>query len=358
MIGKKQIVTVLGLLALCSVASAIEVNDPIAHWKFDEGAGTIAYDSAGDNDGNLVNGPIWTTGQINGALSFDGVNDYVDVGDKDNLDFGAAASFSIAAWVNSNTDTYIDTAIVSKRPVDAGGTFREGYVFKIYADTLDFSIEDTSRNRSRAVGVTPIRDNQWHHVAAVRDTAQDKLYLYLEGVLDATPVIDTTTGTLATSRTFEIGRLPYYPDYFDGMIDDVRVYDRGLSAEEIWQLYQQGTGGPELVALEIIGPEKVAENSVTQYKAIAHYDNNSTRDVTDSAQWFVEPNTVATIDANGLLTTETIFKPRDITIYAEYTEGENTVQAENVVAVFAICPTGSALSFDGVNDYVNMNTTS
>jgi len=97
----------------------------------------------------------------------------------------------------------------------------------------------------------------------------------------------------------------------------------------------------------------VAENFSTGYKAIAHYESGSIKDVTDSADWQVEPNSVASIEA-GLLTTESINWPEeDITICAQYTEGEVTVEAEREVLVFAICPSGAALSFDG-DDYVEI----
>ncbi len=69
---KLFLVAVLGLLVLCGSAWAVDGSGLIAHWTLDEGDGTTAYDSAGDNDGTLVNGPTWTTGQIDGALSFDG----------------------------------------------------------------------------------------------------------------------------------------------------------------------------------------------------------------------------------------------------------------------------------------------
>jgi hypothetical protein len=91
----------------------------------------------------------------------------------------------------------------------------------------------------------------------------------------------------------------------------------------------------------------VAEDSQTQYSAIALYDNNSTRDVTTSATWSVAPNTLASIDENGLLTTPPIYYlTEDITIYAQYTQASNTVDAEKPVSIFAVCPTGTALEFD------------
>jgi hypothetical protein len=67
----------------------------IAHWKFDEGSGGTAYDSVGDNDGTLVNGPVWTSGRIGGALSFDGVDDYVNISS-----FSMPQdSFTIQMWI-------------------------------------------------------------------------------------------------------------------------------------------------------------------------------------------------------------------------------------------------------------------
>jgi len=231
---KKTFFLIFVIMFLC-IGTTIANAALISHWTFDEGSGNIAYDSAGENHG-LNFGATWTSGQIDGALSFDGTNDYVYVGDRDNLDFGANDSFTIAAWIKSNIDTPVDTIIVDKKRVDNKGYCLEGYSFKIYGDTLYFGFEDTSGNVPFVAGNTPIRDNQWHYVAAVRDTAQDKLYLYLDGVLDTTPAVDTTTGTLATSTSFRIGYSQYYPTFFDGLIDDVRIYNHALSQSEIQQL--------------------------------------------------------------------------------------------------------------------------
>ena len=112
-------------------------------------------------------------------------------------------------------------------------------------------------------------------------------------------------------------------------------------------------GEPTLLeAIEIIGPNEVAEDFQAQYKAIAYYDNDSSRDVTDSVDcvWSVEPNDIAAISA-GLLTTEMVDLPKDVTITAEY----GTEIAEKEVSILAICPSGSALEFDGVDDYVEIH---
>jgi hypothetical protein len=351
---------VVGVLTLCgsawSVESSESIQGMISHWRFDEVSGTTAYDSAGSNDGTVY-GAQWTTGHIDGALSFDGINDYVDVGDKANLDFGADDSFSISAWIRTNTDSPI---VYKRRCGGPGGVYYEGYGFQLWAEKLYFHMEDTTGRNAGIFANTIVADDQWHHVAAVRDTAEDKLYLYADGSSDATPVSDATTGTLATSRSFHIGRrdlsLPPGYVYFEGIMDDVRICNRALSAEEIQQLYQGVL--PNVVALEIIGPGEVAENSRARYKAVAYYDNNSTGDVTNLAEWAVEPNTYANIDENGVLTTEDVVKDQAATILASYTEGDVTVDAEKAIDIFPVCPTGTALQFDDVDDYVDCGSDS
>ena len=76
-------------------------STPIVHWRFDEDQGTTAYDSVGDNDGTLVNGPSWTVGHFLSALEFDGVNDYVRVPDNSSLDING--EITISAWIRLNS---------------------------------------------------------------------------------------------------------------------------------------------------------------------------------------------------------------------------------------------------------------
>ncbi len=134
----------------------------------------------------------------------------------------------------------------------------------------------------------------------------------------------------------------------------------GWDFDEIWDI-DEGQSYPYfmeprvLEGLEIVGPDQAAEDSQTQYKAIAHYDIGSPKDVTGLAEWSVDDEAVAGIDENGVLTTVEINRPRkDIIVSAEYTEGDIAANDDKDVAVFAICPSGSALEFDGVGDYVDL----
>ena len=88
------------LLTICIVIGSIVFSLPypggmISYWKLDEAEGTIAYDSVSENDGTLVGGPIWATGQVNGALYFDGVDDYV----TGSLEPQTLNTFTLEFWV-------------------------------------------------------------------------------------------------------------------------------------------------------------------------------------------------------------------------------------------------------------------
>jgi hypothetical protein len=137
------------------------------------------------------------------------------------------------------------------------------------------------------------------------------------------------------------------PYNFPGVDNNGELPEFDMGAYEAMPVPQ-----PFLVGLEILGPNEVAENFSAQYRAIAVHDNNSTKDVTDLADWSVEPNDIASI-AGGLLTTEMVDLPTDITITAQYSEGDVNQTAEKQVSILTICPSGSALDFDGVDDYIN-----
>lgn len=109
----------------------------------------------------------------------------------------------------------------------------------------------------------------------------------------------------------------------------------------------------QLSGLEITGPDEVADDFSTSYKALAHYDDDSTRDVTALASWAAEPEATASIEA-GMLTTKDIINDESATIWAGYTEGDVTFEAEKIVNIFPICTIGTALSFDGADDYVEI----
>ncbi|MHC4157834.1 MAG: LamG-like jellyroll fold domain-containing protein [Planctomycetota bacterium] len=210
----------------------------ISHWKFDEGSGSTAYDSAGDNDGNIY-GATWTVGKTDGALDFDGSGDYVEISNEQNFDFGSDADFTICAWIKT-------TAIFDRRRIvdkSKGGYMPSiGFVLSMDppAGAVSFSLKDDANN-SEVQTTTIINDGFWHFVAGVADRDGD-LEIYHNGILedsDSLALVDNINNDIPVA----VGRgMNYDGQYFDGIIDNVRIYGKALSAEEIRQVYREEAG--------------------------------------------------------------------------------------------------------------------
>ncbi len=321
-------VTAIALLAVHASSRAAEpIEGLISHWAFDEGQGYTASDSAGDYDGTVY-GAQWTDGQIDGALFFDGQGDYVRVGDKDRLDFGASEDFTISTWFK--TSALGARMLVNKR--EKGKT--AGYDLYLYIGEICARISDGPPVVLAQSAGQSFSDNQWHHAVAVFDRS-DVITVYVDANLVATSPPISDIGNVDNGYPFAIGaRLSSdTAAYFKGPIDDVRVYGRTLSADEVQQLYQAAR--IPVVALEITGPDRVRENSSAQFTAIATFEDGSTKDVTTSATWSAEPN-IATIDDSGLLATQRIETADQITVSAHYTRHGGTVDAQLVIGVTAL----------------------
>ena len=187
----------------------------------------MAGDSSGNgNTGTLTpttGGPTWTSGTDakvgSGALQFDGVNDYV----RSSIGIPASKIFSIAFWTKLG-------------PIREGQVFSWNYwVRALYAySNLYFDV--TGDAISNGIPTTCLNDNKWHHIAAINNNISQTLYCdgNLVGSSSQTPY--ATTGTLFLASEIGTGH------FWNGSIDDVRIYNRVLSVSEISQLYDLGTG--------------------------------------------------------------------------------------------------------------------
>ncbi|MFA4990396.1 MAG: LamG-like jellyroll fold domain-containing protein [Candidatus Paceibacterota bacterium] len=202
---------------------------PVGSWSFDEGAGTIVNDSSGNNNsGTLISGPTWTDGQVNKALSFDGTDDYVDMGNISNFPTSATSPFTLELWwyreepLPDNAEMHM-LAIGSPsegKTRALGVTFRDGrtrldYLGYNYNFILDISTH---------VG--------WHHAVATMDNKHVKVY-YDGGLVGETIL---TVNDLVSTQMY-IGK-GFWANPFKGLIDEVRIYNRALSAGEIKRHYE------------------------------------------------------------------------------------------------------------------------
>jgi hypothetical protein len=193
----------------------------IGWWKLDETSGTIARDSSRNaNHGTLMGDPEWVAGKIGGALACDGSGDYVDVPTAASL---RPPSVTLATWVWFNT-TSGRQDFLSKSDDYALSMNEWGSDNKVRA------IVTSGGGWSVVAGATALSPNQWYHLALTFDDASRMLRIYLDGVQD---------GELSVPNGLEhrigggltIGT--YQTRYLNGMIDDVRIYDKALSQQEL-----------------------------------------------------------------------------------------------------------------------------
>lgn len=340
-----KILIVALVLGLSATALGIGMTDLVAYWKFDEGEGAVAHDSVGNYDGT-ISGAVWATGISGSALVYDGNDNRCDMGDRTGLE--GFSQVTIAAWV------YWEPGSAFVRECIAG----KELVYKIDINHDTGTIRFLTGNDwtgSMLTSNTAIQQYNWYHIAATYDGIVKKIYI--NGVQDANTL--NTSGSLGSnSRSFAVGAFDKGGDWnrhIKGKIDEVCVFDRALTELEVQDLYRNGIEEPALIGLEIEGPNKVAEEASAQYKVVAVYDNNSTKNVTDLTIWEIYPDNYADIDDSGLLSTyELVMPTEDVTIYAQYEESNDIVlQAEKDVQIFALCSDG-AIELDGVDDYVRL----
>jgi Tfp pilus assembly protein PilX len=207
---------------------------PLAHWKLDETSGTTAVDSVGGHDGTLNNGPVWSTGQIDGALDFDGSNDAIRVTHADTLSLTETMTFT--AWVNASSFGSTYQTIIAK---DGGGG-GSNYYFGTWQQELVFGFFSGGFFREVFTSGLNLQPGTWYHLAASFNNSMNLVLLYLDGV----PVQkgELTFSPTAVTADLSIGRSPD-GEYWRGLLDDVRIYDSVLPASEIADLYTAAGGG-------------------------------------------------------------------------------------------------------------------
>ncbi len=208
-------------------------DDLASFWRFDEGTGTTAYDSSQfRNNGTLVNTPTWAVGVSKGrCLSFDGVNERVNCGsailNSDNQDF------SVSLWAYRNENTY--EGLVAKDP--GGGANRNWFLMGFTNNNIKIVVWETDGNdvlRYSAANSFPL--STWTHIGLVVDCTNHKLYSIINGIrTDITGAWDGTSKNEVIDLTIGWNYNNTYA--FNGKIDEVRVYSRALSQNDITYLY-------------------------------------------------------------------------------------------------------------------------
>lgn len=233
----------LGSVATGELTDTNVLSGLTGHWKLNDGSGLTATDSSGlGSHGTLMNmdeSTDWVSGKIGGALDFDGDNDYVttsfDDGVHDNL-----PAISGCLWFFSDINQ-------SRRVAGWQRTAPNQEIFVPAAMSLNSGAISASVRLGGGVGLITVTtpdmgagywNNQWYHVCTVFDKnlASGRLKIYVNGKILAqhdagNATVDYNDATM--NAIFDIARNPSSGTRFNGKIDDVRIYNRALSANEV-----------------------------------------------------------------------------------------------------------------------------
>ena len=224
----------------------------VGHWTFDgkNMSGGVARDISGQgNNGflfNIATSTFYTAGRLGQGANFDGVDDYISLGASNTYDFSSTNAFTIALWIKPPGNTNASNTFIR----GSSNTSADSTVYLLQTNSSDATAwtgrvsDGTTRITLTITGAVTV--NQWQHLALTWNGATKTLELYKNGVSigSATDSNFTTLwdGNEAVDENTAIGAdIRSTPRHFGkGIMDDVRVYNRTLSAGEVLQLYATG----------------------------------------------------------------------------------------------------------------------
>ncbi|MEA3357297.1 MAG: LamG-like jellyroll fold domain-containing protein, partial [Patescibacteria group bacterium] len=293
--------------------------DIVADWHLDAGSGLTAVDSSGNgNDGTLVNNPAWVDGKMSKALQFDGINDYVDCGNDESL---SPATITIEAWVKPATSG-VTYNIVRKRD---WSTYYYDYCLVKDGDKLEFQAGNgLTRLKIQTDSLNwDSNGNTWYHIAATYDGVTTRIYR------DGVTVKEDTKGigpiVRGTSYNLLIGKSPVHSsDLFHGLIDEVKIYNGALNAEEIRELYEANPTNRPPVA-DPKGPYTGTEEVPILFTGSGSYDPDGS---IVAYEWDFGDGDTAT----GVAPTHTYVQNGTYTVTLTVTDNEGTSNTSTTTA--------------------------
>ena len=219
----------------------------VSEWKFDDlseakdnanildswgavDSGTLDTNLVvGDTTDKLKSGTDCVSGK---CLYFDGIDDYVSIPQNTILDFGTK-SFSIATWVNKKASSAFIMMDNGNSVITLGASSNASIYFR----------DSTASNILNPIGTTSLKNDTWYYLVGVRDGTTGKIFV--NGVLDTTPVTSVSFGSINSLDHWHIGvygvaGADTHAGYFKGYVDDVRIYNAAIPTSQIRESYLAG----------------------------------------------------------------------------------------------------------------------
>lgn len=266
-------------IAIVTVFTGTITNNMVAHLKFD---GDYLDSTTNATDGSAVGEPVFEAGFLGKAVHLvsakdNSTNNYVTLGYPDALKFGTN-NFSIAFWTKMNSQTD-DKPFIANKNWNSGGN--PGWVVATSSGGTKWNANDSVKSGRRDSGTAgpQLLDHSWHQVTVTFDRAGFGK-IYIDGVLSDTtsiaPNVGTVIGSLDTDdlgQSVNLGQdgTGNYTDStaasIDCLMDDLGIWNRLLTAQEVASIYVQGLGGKDLTTasgLSVVLPPGIATSPVSQ----------------------------------------------------------------------------------------------
>jgi len=210
-----------------------------ARWHLNEATGATVLDTSGNGrDGTPVNNPISITGKLNNALSFDGINQYVNCGNI--TQFERTQSFSVEFWIKY-TSTSIKAVVGN---LSLAGT---GKGWQIYTDGTKVGYQLRAGTTLNAVHLTftdsLLNNGNWHHVVFTYNgnSLASGITCYIDNIIKSPTILrNALTASIISNEPLTIGQVNAL--YMVGSLDEVIIYDKELIQSEITFRYNSGNG--------------------------------------------------------------------------------------------------------------------
>ena len=361
-------------------------NSLISWWRMDDTNATHVLDYMDRNNGTIAGNPVVSDGYMGNGMNFDGVGDYVNFGDVDSMDFGNQENFTISTWFRYY-EKYINTIFQKFSSSFNNGTAL--YVNTLFTSDqkLVFSHIGSVDTITLASDAGLVSDSNWHHAVVRKDGFSYSLYY--DNVLVAnneSANIGTyvSTSDLALGITYDLSSFP-----FNGSIDDVMIFNRSLSNDEIGALYANSSSRTLAVSYAGTNGENYTFNAYTQdtdgyvasttertvtvdnvapdinFVSPTPYDSSSQAETNVEINVSINETNLAEVifDWNG--TNQSLYDDYLIFMlnFDEYTGYNDTSVWESDISCGAgACPTfnpsgkfGGAYDFSGVDDHFNLS---
>jgi len=219
---------IINAIEILEPISLQEEDDLVGHWPLDERNGTNANDLSGQGKtGKLENGLTFDTnrrsGQIEGALAFDGLDDRINLSDI-NDDLGS--NFSVSAWVKPGNANGGYQGVI-------GSSTAGGFMMFINQGKLAFKVT-TNENGQKLVSAGSIKNNVWQMITCTFDGSNMHWYINGEHIHS-----ESLSGTLKAKSEAWIGWSGWRDEFFQGVIDDVRLFNSAITEQEVISLFEK-----------------------------------------------------------------------------------------------------------------------